>query len=119
MERRSGVGADYDNDGFKDLYVVAHGPNVLFHNEAGQGFHDVTEIAGVGDSGKGSTAAWGDYDADGHLDLYVANWRCYPECPREKATALASDRLYHNLGDGTFADVSSLSVKSYKELPSR
>ncbi len=102
------VWADYNNDGFKDLYVVAHGPNVLFHNEAGQGFQDVTETAGVGDSGKGSTAAWGDYDADGYLDLYVANWRCYPECPRENAAALASDRLYHNQGDGTFEDVSSL-----------
>ena len=101
------VWADYDNDGFKDLYVLAHGPNVLFHNESGRGFRDVTEAAGVGDSGKGSTATWGDYDGDGHLDLYVANWACFPEC-RPVDPTRASDRLYHNLGDGTFEDASGL-----------
>ena len=59
------VWADYDNDGWRDLYVLTHGPNVLFRNEAGAGFLDVTATAGVGDTGKGSTAAWGDYDGDG------------------------------------------------------
>ncbi len=102
------VWADYDNDGWRDLYVLAHGPNVLFRNQSGAGFRDVTTTAGVGDAGKGSTAAWGDYDADGLLDLFVANWRCYPECPRDNAAALASDRLYRNRGDGTFEDVSTL-----------
>ena len=102
------VWADYDNDGWRDLYVLTHGPNVLFRNEAGARFRDVTATAGVGDTGKGSTAAWGDYDADGFLDLFVANWRCLPECPREYAAALASDRLYRNRGDGTFEDVSNL-----------
>ena len=102
------VWADYDNDGWRDLYVLAHGANVLFRNESGAGFRDVTATAGVGDSGKGSTAAWGDYDGDGLLDLFVANWRCYPECPRDNAAALASDRLYRNRGDGTFEDVSTL-----------
>ena len=102
------VWADYDNDGFKDLYVLANGANVLFHNEAGQGFQDVTQAAGVGDTGKGTTAAWGDYDGDGYLDLYVANWSCIPECPRPADPALASDRLYHNNRDGTFTDVSGL-----------
>ena len=102
------VWADYDNDGFKDLYVLANGANVLFHNEAGQGFQGVTQAAGVGDTGKGTTAAWGDYDGDGYLDLYVANWSCIPECPRPADPALASDRLYHNNRDGTFTDVSGL-----------
>ena len=102
------VWADYDNDGWRDLYVLTHGANVLFRNEAGTGFRDVTAAAGVGDTGKGATAAWGDYDGDGFLDLFVANWRCYPECARENAAALASDRLYRNLGDGTFEDVSGL-----------
>ncbi|MDE0529766.1 MAG: CRTAC1 family protein [Truepera sp.] len=102
------VWADYDNDGFKDLYVLANGANVLFHNEAGQGFQDVTQAAGVGDTGKGTTAAWGDYDGDGYLDLYVANWSCIPECPRPADPVLASDRLYHNNRDGTFTDVSGL-----------
>ena len=102
------VWADYDNDGWRDLYVVAHGANVLLRNQAGAGFRDVTATAGVGDTGKGSTAAWGDYDGDGLLDLFVANWRCYPECPRDNAAALASDQLYRNRGDGTFEDVSPL-----------
>lgn len=102
------VWADYDNDGFKDLYVLANGANVLFHNEAGQGFQDVTQAAGAGDTGKGTTAAWGDYDGDGYLDLYVANWSCIPECPRPADPVLASDRLYHNNRDGTFTDVSGL-----------
>ena len=102
------VWADYDNDGFKDLYVLANGANVLFHNEAGQGLQDVTQAAGVGDTGKGTTAAWGDYDGDGYLDLYVANWSCIPECPRPADPVLASDRLYHNNRDGTFTDVSGL-----------
>ena len=102
------VWADYDNDGFKDLYVLANGANVLFHNEAGQGLQDVTQAAGVGDTGKGTTAAWGDYDGDGYLDLYVANWSCIPECPRPADPVLASDRLYHNNRDGTFIDVSGL-----------
>ena len=62
----------------------------------------------MGDTGKGATAAWGDYDADGFLDLFVANWCCYPDCPREHAAALASDRLCRNRGDGTFEDVSGL-----------
>ena len=102
------VWADYDNDGWRDLYVVAHGRNVLFRNEAGARFRDVTTAAGVGDTGKGATAAWGDYDGDGFLDLFVANWRCFPECPRARAAELAGDRLYRNRGDGTFEDVSRL-----------
>ncbi len=101
------VWADYDNDGFKDLYVLANGANVLFHNEQGQGFIDVTEATGVGDTGKGTTATWGDYDGDGHLDLFVANWACAPEC-RPVDPIQASDRLYHNVGGGIFTDVSDL-----------
>ncbi len=58
------VWADYDNDGWRDLYVLTHGANVLFRNEGGARFRDVTAAAGVGDAGKGATAAWGDYDGD-------------------------------------------------------
>ncbi|MCA9944412.1 MAG: VCBS repeat-containing protein, partial [Anaerolineales bacterium] len=99
--------ADYDNDGWPDLYVVNWGQNHLFHNEAGQGFVDVTAQAGVGgEDANSQTASWGDYDNDGWLDLYVANWACYPRCGRPNQGE--SDRLYHNNGDGTFSDVTPL-----------
>ncbi len=97
--------ADYDNDGWPDLYVLNWGPNVLFHNESGQGFVDVTASAGVADNSNSKTAAWGDFDADGWLDLYVANWACDPRCGRSLEGE--KDRLYHNNGDGTFTDVTA------------
>lgn len=94
---------DYDNDGWPDLYVVNWGANVLFRNEGGERFVDVTDIAGVGDAANGQSASWGDFDNDGYLDLYVANWSCYPRCGRPSTGD--SDRLYRNNGDGTFTDV--------------
>ena len=105
-ESAGAVFADYDNDGWPDLYVMNWGPNVLFHNNDGQGFTDVTKTAGVGNAMNGSSASWGDYDQDGYLDLYVANWACSPRCPRPMWGD--ADRLYHNNGDGTFEDVSQL-----------
>ena len=89
---------DYDGDGDPDLYVVNRGAsNVLYRNE-GDGtfpsrmtFSDVTLEAGVGDAGKGRGVVFGDYDHDGHLDMYVTN-----EGP---------NILYRNNGDGTFSDV--------------
>ena len=101
------VWADYDNDGWRDLYVLNWGANRLFRNLDGQGFADVTVAAGVGDVGKATTAAWGDYDEDGHLDLYVTNWSCYPECDLVDF-ARSRDTLYHNNGDGSFTDVTGL-----------
>lgn len=100
------VFADYDNDGWRDLYVLNWGQNVLYRNAGGTAFVDVTAEAGVGDEGNGKTAAWGDYDKDGFLDLYVANWSCYPQCGRP--TSGDRDRLYHNNGDGTFSDATNL-----------
>lgn len=99
--------ADYDNDGWPDLFVANWGQNTLFHNDQGQGFTDVTTQAGLAaDEANSQTASWGDYDNDGWLDLYVANWSCYPKCGRPNRGE--SDRLYHNNGDGTFTDVTHL-----------
>ena len=98
------VWVDYDNDGWRDLFVVNDGANTLFRNEQGNGFADVTAQAGLGDTGRGTSSAWGDYDSDGFLDVYVTNWSCYPECDPVDFT-LQQDRFYHNNGDGTFTDV--------------
>jgi cytochrome c peroxidase len=96
--------ADYDNDGWRDLFVANWGVNRLFRNDAGRGFVDVTAKAGITDDANTKSASWGDFDNDGFLDLYLANWSCYPECGRPMTGD--SDRLYRNNGDGTFTDVS-------------
>ncbi len=110
-ETGGAVWADYDNDGWLDLYVLNHGANTLFHNDGGRGFSDVTARASVGDAAKGTTATWGDFDGDSFLDLYVVNWSCFPECGDPNITREhheARDTLYRNRGDGTFEDVTHL-----------
>jgi hypothetical protein len=111
--------ADYDGDGFEDLYLTALGPNHLFHNNGDGTFTDVTKRAGVGDARFSTSAAWLDYDRDGRLDLFVCNYaRWAPEMNRVCPDALgrrhmcgptyykgAASTLYHNNGDGTFSDV--------------
>ena len=66
---------DYDNDGWRDLYIAAVGENRLFHNDGGR-FREVTQEAGVGgqSSDWSSSSAFLDYDNDGDLDLYVVNY---------------------------------------------
>jgi len=118
---------DYDNDGFDDLFVSYFGRNVLYHNNGNGTFTDVSEKAGV----TGSSDRWGagccflDYDRDGHLDLFVANYVSYDPArapkPGEAMYCLYNDIpvpcgpqgftggtniLYRNRGDGTFVDVS-------------
>lgn len=90
--------ADYDNDGWPDLYVANFGqPSRLYRNRGDGTFRDQTAAAGVDDAGNGAGAAWADYDNDGLLDLYLF-----------KTNAGASaDRLWRNRGDGTFDDVTA------------
>jgi hypothetical protein len=110
---------DYDNDGYDDLFVTAYGQSHLFHNNGNGTFTDVTQKAGLlGVKEFSTSAAWVDYDKDGHLDLLVGNYvqwtpetdlyctldgksksYCTPES--YKGTAV---RLWHNRGDGTFED---------------
>jgi enediyne biosynthesis protein E4 len=116
---------DYDNDGYEDLFVTYFGKNVLYHNNGNGTFTDVTEKAGVGGNGKrwNTGCAFLDYDRDGHLDLFVANY-----IDLDLATAPVPESgpclykgvmvacgppglnggkniLYRNNGNGTFTDV--------------
>jgi enediyne biosynthesis protein E4 len=110
---------DYDNDGFDDIYITAIGGSHLFHNNGNGTFTDVTKRAGVADSGFPASAVWFDYDHDGRLDLYVAHYVEWSEsadqfcsldgthksyCTPERYKG-ESARLYRNLGNGRFEDV--------------
>jgi len=103
--------ADYDRDGFVDVYLVRMGdpektvpepafaarngvPSALLHNRGDGTFEDVTARAGVGFHGWGLAAAWGDFDGDGWPDLYVSN-------------EFGGNVLYRNRHDGTFANVTA------------
>ncbi len=74
---------DYDNDGRDDVYITALDGDHLFHNEGNGKFRDVTKDAGIHNASFGTSAAWFDYDRDGKLDLFVAN---YVQWDRAKAT---------------------------------
>lgn len=98
--------ADYNNDGWPDLYVTCLGNNHLFRNDGGAGFTDVTEAAGVDQPGRSQVVAWGDLNADGWLDLFVGY---YPESlPVDPEDESKWDRLFLNNGDGTFTSISHL-----------
>jgi hypothetical protein len=111
---------DYDNDGYDDIFITALGQSRLFHNNGNGTFTDVTKAAGLWGPNEFSTsAAWVDYDRDGHLDLLVANYvdwslkddlfctldgtrksYCTPESYKG-----SSARLWRNLGNRKFQDV--------------
>jgi enediyne biosynthesis protein E4 len=116
--------ADYDNDGFPDIFISCVGQSRLFHNTGKGGFTDVTQKSGLlNKQGFSTSAIWFDYDRDGLLDLFVCNYvrwsadhdvfcsldgknksYCTPEAYRGDTCW-----LFHNRGDGTFEDVTSTS----------
>ena len=113
--------ADYDGDGFPDLYVTQYGRSILYHNNGDGTFSDVTEKAGVAAPGWASSAVWFDYDNDGRLDLFVGRFVDFSK-EINKPCGIHDDGrrhycipkiyspmpswLFHNNGDGTFTDVS-------------
>src|SRR5215831_4209444 len=138
VTERSGLGypgwamgvatADYDGDGWIDIYVTCLGGNHLYHNNGDGTFTDVTSKAGVSDGRWSTGAAFADYDNDGKLDLFVANYvdfrmKDLPEFGKGKFCQYrgipvqcgprglpgAGDSLFHNNGDGSFTEVSSKS----------
>ncbi len=110
--------ADYDNDGFPDLLVlVGMGDPYLFHNNGDGTFTNVAKTAGLtgflnpmdGMALRGSSAAWGDYDSDGYLDLYIVNYMGCMMPGMVLGPGMGDpDLLFHNNGDGTFTFVDSL-----------
>jgi hypothetical protein len=116
--------ADFNNDGFPDIFITAVGQNRLFQNNGRGAFTDVTDRSRLGNrKGFSTSALWFDYDRDGRLDLFVANYvkwdpsqdvfcsldgahksYCTPEAWRG-----ATCWLFHNKGDGTFEDVTAQS----------
>ena len=113
------VAADYDSDGYRDLYVTNLGRNVLYRNNGNGTFTDVTERAQVGCPLLSASAAFADIDRDDDLDLYVCNYveyaletdiPCYYKntlriyCGPNEYHGIA-DVLYRNNGDGTFTDI--------------
>ena len=119
-----GAVADYNNDGWPDLYITCFGGNVLYRNNGDGTFTDVTAKAGVADGRWSTGAAFGDYDNDGYVDLMVANYVDFhlddlpqfgssPSCKflgidvqcGPRGLKGAGDSLFRNNGDGTFSDI--------------
>jgi hypothetical protein len=111
--------ADYDNDGYEDLFVYKYGAPELFHNEQGRTFTRVSDRAGLPGWINANSAVWLDYDRDGWLDLFVAGYwpddvdlwhlkttRIMPES-FEYANNGGRKYLFHNRHDGTFEETSA------------
>ncbi len=112
---------DVNNDGWNDLYLTNLSSNQLFRNNGDGTFNDVSQESGLDDPAWSVSAAFVDYDLDGWLDLYVGNYVDYSadaeqQCPSvtgglgyclPQAYRAQPDRLYRNLGNGTFVDVTA------------
>jgi len=113
---------DFDNDGYPDILATGYPERALFHNNRDGTFSEVTGKAGLKGLGRWSTgAAWFDYDRDGLLDLVICHYGqmsfdSAPRCEFRGTPTYCAPRsygegaplaLYHNKGDGTFADVSN------------
>ena len=119
--------ADYNNDGFDDLFITAYGQNILYRNNGDGTFTDVTKEAGLlaSDERWGTGCCFVDYDRDGYVDLFVSNylkfdlktapkpgananckWMDVPVNCGPRGLPFARHSLYRNNGDGTFSDVS-------------
>ncbi len=114
QDANGGCAADYDNDGFQDLFVTMRGSSKLFHNRGDGTFEDATatSLPNSDRAFRSTGCAWGDYDGDSNLDLVVVrhmyeqsveilNTRAFHE-------AVGGMAFYHNDGDGTFRDVLGL-----------
>lgn len=111
------IAADYDNDGFTDLFVYKWGRPELFRNRQGEGFENVTAEAGLPEWVNANAACWLDFDRDGRLDLFIAGyWPDDIDLWNLKSTKIMPEsfeyaknggrkHLLHNLGDGKFEDV--------------
>ena len=115
--------ADYDNDGFIDIYLNNYGENILYRNNGDGTYLEVTDFAAVGNGQRvGGGASFFDMDRDGDLDLYVGNYvrfdiadhrvhmhKGLPSYPSPLSFQPDPDSLFENLGDGTFRDISTQS----------
>jgi len=114
--------ADFDNDGWQDIYITGYGGSVLYRNKGNCKFEDVTPKAGVGVAGFPAGAAWGDYDRDGLVDLFVPRYAHVDTAHTDQDNRLCkfmglevfcgpwgfpgeSDFLFRNKGQGLFEDV--------------
>ncbi len=114
--------ADFDNDGFSDVLMTGYGGLLLLHNQGDGTFAEIAKPAGLTDAMWSSSAAWGDFNEDGTLDVYVAHYADWSfdkhpfcagpkpgtreSCPPREFNGLPHT-MYFNLGDGTFRDVTA------------
>jgi len=128
INRGWGVGVtvgDYDNDGYRDVFITNFGTNALFHNNGNGTFIDITKEAGLEGGNWSTGCTWGDYDRDGRLDLYVSRYvdfqvgrmptpgtntyctyRGTPVACGPRGLPGLPDLIYHNEGNGKFREVS-------------